>query len=406
MTILLLSYLYIIYGDLMKRIVFIFLLIVGIGLILIINGPEVVEEKVVEKENRSIFISYIELSKYLNCKNEKESETIVSEMISNVKNLGFNEIILQVRSFADAIYKSDIYPWSLVISEKEGIDPGFDLLDIFSEVCSREGISLIAWINPYRIRNNKDISSISEKSIVSKYLDTDIVYIGDGIYFNPSSDVVLDLIVDGVEEIVKNYDVDGILFDDYFYPDNDIDIKEYNEYLKNNEYISKEQYNLNIINKMVKSVYDVCRKYGVLFGISPDGNIDNNYNKVFADVEKWCSCNEYIDFIMPQVYYGFYNETRGFKKTIDEWEKLVEDSDVKLRVALAFYKNGTYDEWAKSGSNEWIENNDIIMREIVLSRNLNKYDGFSLFRYDYLFSHEKYTDVTLNEIENIKKVLN
>ena len=71
-----------------------------------------------------------------------------------------------------------------------------------------------------------------------------------------------------------------------------------------------------------------------------------------------------------------------------------------------FDKNGTYDEWAKSGSNEWIENNDIIMREIVLSRNLDKYDGFSLFRYDYIFSEDKYTDVTLKEIENIKKVLN
>ena len=59
-----------------------------------------------------------------------------------------------------------------------------------------------------------------------------------------------------------------------------------------------------------------------------------------------------------------------------------------------------------SGSNEWIENDDIIMREIVLSRNLNKYNGFSLFRYDYLFSKDKYTKVTLKEIENIKKVLN
>lgn len=381
-------------------------MIVFIGVILIINGPRIKEEEKEVKENRGIFISYIELSKYLNCKSKSAAEIIVDEMVNNVENLGFNEIILQVRSFSDAIYKSDFYPWSMVISSKEGVDPGYDLLEMFIEKCHKRNIMLMAWINPYRIRNNEDISSISKDNLAFKYLNTNNVYINNGIYFNPSSDIVLDLIVSGVEEIVRKYDVDGILFDDYFYPDNEIDRQEYDEYLKYNEYISKEEYNLNVINNMVKKVYEVCKKYNVLFGISPDGNIDNNYNKVFADVKKWCSSNEYIDFIMPQIYYGFYNETRGFKKTIDEWESFVKDSNVELKIALAFYKNGTYDKWAMSGSNEWIENDDIIMREIVLSRNLNKYNGFSLFRYDYLFSKDKYTEVTLKEIENIKKVLN
>lgn len=390
----------------MKKIFFCILMIVFIGVILIINGPRIKEEEKEVKENRGIFISYIELSKYLNGKSKNAAEIIVDEMVNNVENLGFNEIILQVRSFSDAIYKSDFYPWSMVISSKEGVDPGYDLLEMFIEKCHKRNILLMAWINPYRIRNNEDISSISKDNLAFKYLNTNNVYINNGIYFNPSSDIVLDLIVSGVEEIVRKYDVDGILFDDYFYPDNEIDRQEYDEYLKYNEYISKEEYNLNVINNMVKKVYEVCKKYNVLFGISPDGNIDNNYNKVFADVKKWCSSNEYIDFIMPQIYYGFYNETRGFKKTIDEWESFVKDSNVELRIALAFYKNGTYDKWAMSGSNEWIENDDIIMREIVLSRNLNKYNGFSLFRYDYLFSKDKYTEVTLKEIENIKKVLN
>lgn len=390
----------------MKKIFFCILMIIFIGVVLIINGPSIKEEEKEVKENRGIFISYIELSKYLNCKSKNAAEIIVDEMVNNVENLGFNEIILQVRSFSDAIYKSDFYPWSMVISSKEGVDPGYDLLEMFIEKCHKRNIMLMAWINPYRIRNNEDISSISKDNLAFKYLNTNNVYINNGIYFNPSSDIVLDLIVSGVEEIVRKYDVDGILFDDYFYPDNEIDRQEYDEYLKYNEYISKEEYNLNVINNMVKKVYEVCKKYNVLFGISPDGNIDNNYNKVFADVKKWCSSNEYIDFIMPQIYYGFYNETRGFKKTIDEWESFVKDSNVELRIALAFYKNGTYDKWAMSGSNEWIENDDIIMREIVLSRNLNKYNGFSLFRYDYLFSKDKYTEVTLKEIENIKKVLN
>lgn len=232
------------------------------------------------------------------------------------------------------------------------------------------------------------------------------MYVGEGIYFNPSKPYVHDLIVSGVEEIVSHYKVDGILFDDYFYPNNEIDKNDYEFYLENHKSISKEQYNLNVVSKLIKDVYDVCHKYGVSFGVSPDGNIDNNYNKVFADVKRWCSEEGYVDFIMPQIYYGFFNETRAFKKTVDEWEAIITNNKVDFHVALAFYKVGEMDKYAKSGNYEWMIYEDIIMREIVLSRNLKGYKGFSLFRYDYLFNEELYNEMTLSEIENMKKVLN
>ena len=159
------------------------------------------------------------------------------------------------------------------------------------------------------------------------------------------------------------------------------------------------------VNVLIEKVYAICRKYNVLFGISPDANIENNYNKLFADIRTWLSSDKYVDFIMPQVYYGFFNETKPFKDVIDEWESLIKNKDISLMIALAFYKNGVDDKWAKSGSMEWVNNSNIIMREIVLSRNLNNYQGFSLFRYDYLFDQSKYTENTMMEIENIKKIL-
>ena len=393
-------------GDHMKRVFYIIILIIGIGVVLVCNWPkvEVIENDVSEK--RSVFISYIELSKYLNGKGSEDGKRIIENMILNVKDFGFNEVILQVRSFSDAIYRSDIYPWSMVVSSSEGVDPGYDVLKHFIDVCHREKLSLVAWINPYRIRNNEDIEGLSIYNPAYKYLGTSTVYINNGIYFNPSKKEVVDLIVSGVKEIIDNYDVDGILFDDYFYPDNNIDEADYYRYLASNEYITKEEYNLNVVSEMIKNVYSVCKEKGVKFGVSPDGNMENNYNKVFADVKKWCSSDEYIDFIMPQVYYGFYNETKAFKKTIDEWESIVVNKDIDLVIALAFYKNGLVDEYARSGRLEWINNNDIIMREIVISRNLDNYIGFSLFRYDYIFDKTKYTDMTYKEIENIKKILN
>ena len=389
----------------MKKILLCISLLIGISGILINNAPEVENNEEID-EKRSIFISYIELNKYLNNKDSYSAKISIKEIVNNIYELGFNEIIVQVRSFSDAIYKSEVFPWSRYISSSEGVDPGYDALEEFIKEASRKNIGVVAWINPYRIRNTEDISDISHKSPAYTYLESDVVYINNGIYFNPSKDEVVSLIVKGVEEIVKNYKVDGILFDDYFYPDNEIDMKDYSEYLKDNEYISKNEYNLNIVSQMIKKVHDVCEKYGVDFGVSPDGNMENNYNKVFADVKRWCGSSGYIDFIMPQVYYGFNNESKAFKKVIEEWESIILDDSVKLRVALAFYKNGSIDKWAKSGSDEWILNDDIIMREIILSRNLNRYQGFSLFRYDYIFNEENYTEMTVNEIENMKKVLN
>ena len=378
--------------------------IIIIGALLIINAPKVKEDSFLEK--RSVFISYIELNENINNRSVVDSKKNIDLMIKNIKDMGFNEIILQVRSFCDAIYDSDIYPYSMMVSSEEGVNPGYDILEYFIEKAHYNDINLIAWINPYRVRNSKDISSISEKSPVYKYLDSDILYVGDGIYLNPSKEETLNLVVEGVREIVENYDVDGILFDDYFYPNNEIDRDDYSEYLKDNEFISKEQYNLNVVSKMIKEVYSVCQKNKVLFGVSPDGNMENNYEKVFADVKKWCSEEGYIDFIMPQVYYGFYNEVKPFKTVVDEWESIITNEKIKLYIALAFYKVGEIDKYAKSGREEWINNNDIIMREILISRNLNKYQGFSLFRYDYVFDDDKYTSISKVEIENMKKVLN
>ena len=202
-----------------------------------------------------------------------------------------------------------------------------------------------------------------------------------------------------------DYDIDAIIFDDYFYPNNEIDINDYQEYLKTNDYLSKEEYNLMIINNMIKKVYKVCQKKNIKFGISPDGNIDNNYHKNYADVRTWLKSSEYIDFIMPQIYYGFYNSTKGYTKVTKEWEELIKNDNIDFYIALAFYKVGREDDYAKDGRYEWINNDNIIMREVLLSRNLKNYKGFSLFRYDSIFNTELYTPNSINEIENLKKIL-
>ena len=157
------------------------------------------------------------------------------------------------------------------------------------------------------------------------------------------------------------------------------------------------------VNDLIKRVYSVCHEYDVLFAVSPDGNIDNNYQSHYADVRLWGSEEGYVDYLMPQIYYGFYNETKAFTSVLDEWESLA--SHVSLLPVLAFYKVGAVDTFAKSGSLEWMEHDDIIMREVILTRNIKQYQGFSLFRYDYLFNADFNTEMTSAEIKNMKKVL-
>lgn len=369
----------------MKRIIIIIILFI---LIVALN---VADEKE-NKEIRAIFISYIELHEYIDG-DIKKSKNNILEMINNIDKLKFNTIILQVRDNCNSIYKSNIFPNTY----------NFDVLDYFIKESKKKNIKVISWINPYRVRTNSNIDSIKSNEIVYKYLNSDYLYINNGIYLNPSKSEVEDLIVNGVKEVL-DYDIDGVLFDDYFYPNSDIDRIDYEKYLEDHEYISIEDYQLNIINKMIKRVHRECRKKNIYFGVSPDGNIDNNYNKHRADVRLWMKNDGYIDFIMPQIYYGFYNSTKGYCNVIKEWEGLLENN-IDLYIALAFYKVGVEDKYAKDGRDEWILNDNIIMREVLLSRNLKNYKGFSLFRYDNLFDINHYTGNSLEELNNLKKII-
>ncbi len=360
----------------------------------------------IEEEKRAVFISYIELGNNLRGKSSEEMKRTINDMLDNAKNFGFNMIILQVRIFSDAIYKSSIYPSSRSVVNTEGDDLPFDILDYFVKKAHNKNLELHAWINPYRISNDTDISVISKDNPAYSMLNsTNIEVTDNGIYYNPASNKVETLILEGIEEIIKNYDVDGIHFDDYFYPkSDDIDKREYEKSLKDNN-LTLQQFRLNTISSLIKKTYKLIKSYdkSLLFGISPDGNIDNNYNSNYVDTRLFCTEKGYLDYIMPQVYYGFFNSTKPFEDTVKSWNNLITNN-IELIPALAFYKTGNVDNYAKDGSNEWIEYNNIIAREVMLSRELSNYSGFAIFRYDSLFGNNL-TETSFLERENLKNIL-
>lgn len=390
----------------MKKILIIILvLFIGMYMFYYMNKKE--DNNIINnfEEDRYVFISYIDYS-YLKGKDENILKEEINKMVLNIKENNFNGIILQVRAFSDAIYYSKIFSPSLYIVNNENDKLKLDMLDYFIKLSHENNIKLIAWINPYRIRSNNDISSISGNNIVNKYLNTSSVEIKNGIYFNPAKDEVLDLIIKGVLEIVKNYDVDGILYDDYFYPSKTCDLKDYELYKTQGGTNSLEDFRRVNINKLIRKTYEKIKEVNsdVLFGISPSGNMNNNYNAEYLDINYLIE-NKIVDFIMPQIYYGFDNTNLPFVDTVNSWSNLVKDTNIKFYVALALYKSGLEDKYAKTGINEWINNNDIISKQIIVSRNTYNYEGFSIFRYDYLFNSKKDNKQLLDEVFYVKKLL-
>lgn len=388
----------------MKKYLIIILIFI-LGLFLLFGKKSKEVEKMEEK--RFIFISYIELAKYLKDKEETVMKNTIDDMINQCKDFGFTDIILQVRSFSDAIYYSDIFPSSITIVAKEGDKLPFDVLDYFIKISHKNNIRLHAWINPYRIRSNLSTEEIKDNNPAFKYLNTNKVEKNaKGIFYNPADEEVRKLILSGVDEILDNYDIDGIHYDDYFYPSDTIDLENYNEAKKDNQDLTLQQFRLENTTKLIKETYERVKKKNknILFGISPEGNITNNYEVNYIDTKKFASEEGYVDYLMPQIYFGFFNSVKPFYQTVKEWNSYITTDKVKLIPALAFYKVGCEDLYAKDGQYEWVESNNIIAREVLTSRPLSNYQGFAIFRYDSILS-DNLTDQAFKEKENLKNIL-
>ncbi len=342
-------------------------------------------------EVRAVWLSYLELDGMLKGKNQAQFSAAVSKAFGNMADLGLNTVMVQVRPFADALYRSDYFPWSYLCTGTEGKDPGFDPLDIMVAEAKDAGLRIEAWINPYRVRasGSRALSSDNQAQIwINSGSDAVIQYDG-GIYYNPGNAEARALIIDGVREIVENYAVDGIHFDDYFYPTTsmDFDSQTYKAYKSGGGGMSQANWRRENVNILVRDVYAAIKSINssVVFGISPQGNMKNNYDGQFIDVEKWTSNTGYIDYICPQIYYGFNNQTQPFATVVKSWNQIIKVNSIDLYVGIAAYKLGQTDNYAGSGKNEWLSTTDILARMVKASRGQSHYGGFVLYRYDSIF---------------------
>lgn len=301
----------------------------------------------VETEVRAVWFSFRDWQKYLQGKDKAAFTSAFETITDNILGAGCNTLIMHVRSHNDAVYPSSIYPWSTEMLM--GVDPGFDPLSIMIEIAHKKGLSIHAWINPYGFRNGE--------------------YCGD------ASLATHDNIIAGIDEILRNYKVDGIHFDDYF-----------------------PVMDASIHNTLVKDVYKTCHKYGKVFGISPTGNVDNNIAKG-ADIVTWMSTPGYIDYIAPQIYWTNMYKSDGsvtlFSNRLLQWITL-------NKLGLPMYVGlGLYMAEAKPASDlGWSVSNANIMMQVTELR-ANNQPGFILYSYNSLLS-----PACSAELNNLKGLYN
>ncbi|MDD3193314.1 MAG: family 10 glycosylhydrolase [Oscillospiraceae bacterium] len=346
-----------------------------------------------EDEYRAVWFSYLDLSGMLKGQSQTAFRQNIKAAFKNISDLGCNVAIVQVRPFGDALYDSDYFPWSYLCTGTEGKNPGYDPLQVMIEEAHGLDLEIEAWVNPYRIRPSGNNNALSASNIASQWEDegTDaVIRYNGGIYYNPAQSAVRELIVDGVQELAENYDLDGIHFDDYFYPspDDSFDNTDYQEYKKGGGSLSRGDWRRENVNILIRDVYSAIKAAdpSIRFGVSPQGNTSNNYNSQYIDVDKWLSNKGYVDYICPQIYFGFDNSSHPFTETVELWNNKIKVSGISLYIGLAPYKIGLTDSWAGSGQNEWISGSSILARQVQSARDYKKYGGFALFRYASLFA--------------------
>ena len=197
-----------------------------------------------------------------------------TDLLDKLKSVGMNTVIVQIRPKSDALYKSSINPWSEYLTGTQGKDPGYDPLVFLIDEAHKRGMEFHAWLNPYRITTSgTDTSKLASNNPAVLHPDWVVKHSisnGEALIYNPGLPEVRQYIVDTVKEIVTNYNVDGIHFDDYFYRSGIDDDKEYKMYGNG---MSKDDWRRENVNTLLQEVKTCIKsiKPNVKFGVSPSG---------------------------------------------------------------------------------------------------------------------------------------
>ena len=324
---------------------------------------------------RAVWMPYMEVEPFLSGGDPALCRQAIADAMEDCVSRGINTVYFHVRANSDAYYASSVYPphpLAVALLEK-----GFDPLTVAVEEAHARGLALHAWVNPYRIGAE-----------VSRARTEEIFEVSGRYYYVPSAESTHTLVVNGVRELVNGYAIDGVHFDDYFYPSAAVTAESpapfeqeaYGRYREEGGTSSVADWRRQKVSALMAAVYAVCHgRDGCVFGVSPSYDIDRVREEQYADAAEWIRTRGYVDYLCPQLYVGLSHQHAPFEREAARWRTLPRDESVALYAGLALYKTGLPDDtYAGSGGAEWAQGGDIIARQAVLVRD-SGWDGMALY---------------------------
>ncbi|MBR2428097.1 MAG: family 10 glycosylhydrolase [Lentisphaeria bacterium] len=346
------------------------------------------EKYVRKKEFRGFWISTVGNLDFPRCKNAAGFRAAYTRLIRNAAAAGFNAVIFQVRPCGDAFYPSKYNPWSRYLSGKEGfpLEPGFDPLTFMIAEAHRYGLEFHAWLNPYRVIGYTKLTKSAYLRTLhpanfavkhpDKVLSVPLKNGGNMLFFNPGDPDVLMYLIHSIQELLR-YTPDAIHIDDYFYPYEPMgnqDLHTFQRYAQKGMTI--DAFRRYSTDRLVQSIFLLIKRYNALmktqikFGISPFGIWANkprpkpkfpdaieqwkklqtspdgsetkghqSYFELYADTRKWVK-NGWVDYIVPQIYWGFSNPAASYASVVDWWVNNVRGTNVTLYIGVGVYRMG------------------------------------------------------------------
>lgn len=344
-------------------------------------------------EMRAVWIATVENIDWPSVKglttDQQKAEMV--ELLDLVKEYNMNTVVFQIRPDADALYYSELEPWSEWLSGKQGVapDPYYDPLDFTIAECRKRGLDVHVWLNPYRAIQNIEKTVAAENHVTNTHPEWFLNY-GNKKYFDPGIPEARNHVARVVSDLIRRYDIDAIHFDDYFYPYRiaNVEFPDQNSFATYpNGFTSKDDWRRNNVDLIIKQLHDSIKSINptVEFGISPFGVWKNNttdpagsatkagvtnYDDLYADILLWQK-EGWIDYVTPQLYWYIGKTVADYAILADWWSKNTHGCQLYIGQAPFLINTNSRDEAWKTS--------DEIIKQIKLNRNYPNIGGSMFF---------------------------
>lgn len=363
-------------------------------------APTATAEPTAAAPYRAVWVSYLEWQR-VDFSTPETFSGDIAVILDNIRDLGATVVLAQVRPFGDALYPSSYYPFSHLCTGQQGRDPGYDPLALLVQAAHDRGLALEAWVNPYRIQAGLT-PALCDASPAKLHPDW-VKYTDTGAYLDPANTAVRQYIADAVGELCANYDVDGIHFDDYFYPTTDPAF-DAADYAASGTALTQDDWRRENVNALVELCHATARRYGVRFGVAPVGDPEQNYALQYSDAARWLRQGT-VDYLMPQLYWGQEyvkdgDTSHSLARLAGAWAALPRAAGVRLYAGLGAYRIGAGD--GSDAGSEWVSGHALADQLNLLDR--LGVQGAGLYRYASLFDASDYAGLAAAEVDAVRQV--